>query len=148
MNFLHRPTITKRDALHWIPRITVAFILAQTLPFKFSGAPETIALFEELGMEPYGRYFIAIVELVAVITLLTPWYIVGAIISLSIISAANFLHFAKLGIEINNDGGALFWMSVIVLFNSIWIQYYWQKLRRKKRVYLDFSRSESNDMIL
>ena len=149
MNLLHRPILTKRDIiLNWIPRITVVFIIAQTLPFKFSGAPETVALFEQLGMEPHGRYFIAVVELIAVIALLTPWYIIGAVISLSIISAANFLHFAKLGIEIDNDGGTLFWLSVVVLLNSIWIQYYWHRLRKRKKVFFEYSDKDTIDMMI
>ena len=79
---------------------------------------------------------------------MSPWYIIGAIISLSIISAANFLHFAKLGIEIQGDGGALFWMSVIVLLNSIWIQYYWNKMRKQKKFRLDYRNEEASDLLI
>ncbi len=115
--------------LQFIPRVIVAFILAQTLFFKFTAAEESIQIFATLGMEPWGRIGIGVIELVAVLLLLSRYYIVGAIISLSVISAANFLHFAKLGIEINNDGGALFAMSVVVIFLSVWLVYYWNRLR-------------------
>jgi hypothetical protein len=39
----------------WIAQIVVAGILLQTLYFKFSGAPESIYIFEKIGIEPCGR---------------------------------------------------------------------------------------------
>ena len=41
--------------LLWVPRLLAAFILGQTLFFKFTGAPESIHIFETLGAEPAGR---------------------------------------------------------------------------------------------
>ncbi|WP_370088047.1 DoxX family protein [Ekhidna sp.] len=118
-----------RDLVHIIPRLIVAIILAQTLPFKFSGAEESVWIFEQIGWEPWGRFLIASIETTATFFLLTNYYILGAIISLSIISAANFLHFTKLGFIVNDDGGALFIMSIIVIFCSLWIVVYWNMQR-------------------
>ena len=119
--------------VHLIPRVVVAFILAQTLFFKFTGAEESRELFAILGMEPWGRIGIGIIELISVIFLLSRFYIIGAIISLSIISTANFLHFTKLGIVVNDDGGALFTMSIIVIVMSLWLVYYWNSMRSKDK---------------
>ena len=122
-----------RDLLHIIPRLIVAIILAQTLPFKFSGAEESVWIFEQIGWEPNGRYLIATIEAVATLLLLTNFYIAGAIISLSIISAANFLHFTKLGFIVNDDGGTLFILSIIVIFCSLWIVLQWNMQRVEQK---------------
>ncbi|NQZ76122.1 MAG: DoxX family protein [Ekhidna sp.] len=123
-----------KDLLHIVPRLIVAIILAQTLPFKFGGAEESIWIFEQIGWEPWGRYLIASIETVATFLLLTNYYIFGAVISLSIISAANFLHFTKLGFIVNNDGGTLFILSIIVIFCSLWVVLYWNMERVEKKV--------------
>jgi hypothetical protein len=121
------------DLVHMIPRLIVAIILAQTLPFKFSGSEESIWIFTQLNMEPWGRYLIGSIELIATLLLITNYYIFGAIISLSIISAANFLHFTKLGFIVNDDGGMLFIMSIIVIFCSLWIILHWNMQKAEKR---------------
>lgn len=123
-----------KDLIHIIPRLIVAIILAQTLPFKFSGAEESVWIFQQIGWEPGGRYLIASIETIATILLLTNYYIFGAIISLSIISAANFLHFTKLGFIVNDDGGTLFILSIIVIFCSLWIVLYWNMQRVDQKV--------------
>ena len=134
--------------LHWIPRVIVAFILAQTLFFKFTGAQESVNIFSTLGMEPWGRIGIGILELITVVLLMTRFYLFGAIISLSVISAANFLHFAKLGIEVNDDGGALFVMSIVVIVLSLWIVYYWNLVRSKpKKIIIAPSQEQDIDLI-
>ncbi|MEQ9466733.1 MAG: DoxX family protein [Ekhidna sp.] len=117
------------DLVHIIPRLIVSIIFLQTLPFKFSGAPESVWIFQQIGWEAWGRYLIACIETTSTFFLLTNYYIIGAIISLSIISAANFLHFTKLGFIVNDDGGALFIMSIIVIFCSLWIILYWNMQR-------------------
>ena len=42
--------------LSWLLRLTAAFILLQTLFFKFTGAEESVYIFSTLGVEPWGRY--------------------------------------------------------------------------------------------
>ncbi|WP_420317420.1 DoxX family protein [Ekhidna sp.] len=137
-----------KDLAHIIPRLIVAIILAQTLPFKFSGAEESVWIFERIGWEPWGRYLIASIESVATIFLLTNYYIIGSIISLSIISAANFLHFTKLGFIVNDDGGSLFIMSIIVIFCSLWIVVHWNMQRvEKKTSNFEFKFDNDEDLI-
>ena len=53
----------------WIAQIVVAAILGQTLFFKFTGAPEAVALFEQLGAEPFGRFATGMLELLTVVLL-------------------------------------------------------------------------------
>ena len=99
----------------WALRIAVAFILLQTLFFKFTGAEESVAIFEQLGAEPWGRYLSGIGELITSVLLLiamTVW--AGAIMGLGLISGAILSHLFVLGIEFMNDGGTLFYMGVFV----------------------------------
>ena len=139
-------TLTKEDLIHWIPRALVVIIIGQTLPFKYLAAEESVQIFTALNMEPYGRIGIAIIETVSIIFLLSRYYILGAIISLSIISAANFLHFVKLGLVINDDGGLLFFLSLIVIVCSLWIVIFWNTLKKKKKkVKFNFSESQNEE---
>jgi len=117
-----------KNKLSWAARIIVAIILLQTLFFKFTGAPETIYIFEKMGMEPWGRIGSGIVELIAGILILIPnTKIYGAILSLGVISGAIISHFTKLGIEVQNDGGALFGMAVLVFVLSLGLVIYHKK---------------------
>ena len=101
-------------------KIIVAAILLQTLYFKFTGAAESIYIFETVGMEPWGRIGSGIVELVASILLLirrTAW--LGALLALGVICGALFFHLTTLGIDVQGDGGFLFILACIVFVSSI-----------------------------
>ena len=99
----------------WSCQVIAAVILLQTLFFKFTGAPESVYIFETVGMEPWGRYGSGVAELVAAILLLVPRLSgVGAVLGLGVISGAIFFHLTKLGIVVKDDGGALFVMALVV----------------------------------
>ena len=53
-------------------RIIVTIILIQTLRFKFTAHPDSVYIFEILGLEPFGRIGIGILQLIAGILLLIP----------------------------------------------------------------------------
>ncbi len=147
MNIFTNQSLTKADVIHWIPRIVVVIIIGQTLPFKYMAAEESVQIFTRLNMEPYGRIGIAIIETAAIILLMSRYYIMGAIMSLSLISAANFLHFAKLGLVINDDGGLLFFLSIIVIVCSLWIVIYWNTIKKKKKqVKFNFPETDEDDI--
>ena len=100
-------------------KVIVAAILLQTLYFKFTGAPESIYIFETVGMEPWGRIGSGIVELIASVLILIPattW--LGALLALGTISGAIFFHLTKLGIEVQGDGGFLFILACVVFVAS------------------------------
>jgi len=104
-----------RAMLSWALRLFAAIILAQTLYFKFSGAEESRYIFSTIGMEPWGRYLVGFSELVAVILLLLPrtaW--LGGLLGLGVIAGALFFHLTILGIEVQGDGGALFYLALAV----------------------------------
>src|SRR5436190_5664268 len=103
----------------WILRILAALILLQTLYFKFSASPESIYIFSKLGMEPWGRISIGILELIAGILILVPVTTpFGALLAIALMSGAIFFHLTKLGISVQNDGGQLFIYAVLVLVSS------------------------------
>ncbi|MDY7394342.1 DoxX family protein [Aureibaculum sp. 2210JD6-5] len=106
--------------IYFVLRLLVALILVQTLYFKFTAHPDSIHIFSTLGLEPYGRIGIGILELIAAILILVPKTVwMGALLSLGIISGAIFSHLTKLGIEVNGDGGKVFYMALVVFILSI-----------------------------
>jgi len=104
-----------------IIRLVVAIILLQTLYYKFSAHPDSVYIFEKAGLGAPGRIGSGIAELIAAILILIPRTIwLGALLSLGIISGAIMTHLTKLGIEVNGDGGTLFFMAIIVfIFSAI-----------------------------
>jgi uncharacterized membrane protein YphA (DoxX/SURF4 family) len=112
----------KKQIIIRIVAIVIAVILVQTLYFKFTAAPESVYIFKTVGLEPYGRIGIGVLELIAALLLLVKrTTIYGAILSVGLISGAIFLHLTKLGIEVMNDGGLLFYLALIVFVLSLFI---------------------------
>ena len=98
-----------KNSLIWSLRILAAFILLQTLFFKFTAAEESVYIFSTLGLEPWGRITSGVVELIAGILLLFPkTTIYGAIISIGVMLGAIVSHLTVLGIEVMGDHGQLF----------------------------------------
>lgn len=109
----HRP---RPPLAVWIAQLVAAGILGQTLFFKFSGAPESVWIFQTLGAEPWGRLGSGAVEALAVVLLLTPRGAVwGALLGLGTMLGAVASHLAFLGIEVQGDGGLLFALANVVL---------------------------------
>ena len=105
-------------------RLIVAAILIQTLRFKFTAHPDSVYIFQTVGLEPYGRIAIGVLELIAGILLLIPKTIwLGATLTIGVIGGAIFMHLTKLGIEINNDSGILFITAVVTFIISVIILY-------------------------
>lgn len=100
-------------------RIIAAAILLQTLFFKFTGAEESVYIFSTLGVEPFGRWFAGVSELVASVMLLAPQtYVLGALAAIGIMVGAIASHLLILGIVVQNDGGFLFALACAVLVAS------------------------------
>jgi hypothetical protein len=112
-------------AASWVAQLGVAAILAQTLYFKFTYAPETQLIFADRGGRPAATA-VGIVELVCVALLLIPrTAAVGAVLSLLVIGGALFTHLTSLGITVTDpatgesDGGLLFGLAVAVAVGSL-----------------------------
>ncbi|MEQ8583182.1 MAG: DoxX family protein [Marinoscillum sp.] len=104
----------------WLLSILAAFLLLQTLFYKFSGSDESVYIFTQVGMEPWGRYASGIVELLAGVLLLSQKYrAYGAILGLGVISGALFFHLTSLGIEVLGDDGRLFYYALTVFISCL-----------------------------
>ncbi|HEX9799153.1 MAG TPA: DoxX family protein [Thermoanaerobaculia bacterium] len=117
---------TRARRASWVAQVAVAAILGQTLFFKFTGAPESIYIFEKLGLEPWGRIGSGMAELLAAVLLLVPATpALGAIVALGVISGAIASHLGPLGIEVQGDGGLLFGLALAVFAGSalvVWLR--------------------------
>jgi hypothetical protein len=118
-----------KNILYWAVRIVAAVIMLQTLYFKFTGAEESKYIFTRVGMEPWGRIGIGVLELIASALILissTVW--LGAALALGLMGGAIIMHLTILGIEIQGDGGRLFSYAVIVAACSL-LMLIWNKER-------------------
>jgi len=115
-----------QKTVSWIAQLVVAVILAQTLFFKFTAAPESVYIFSKLGLEPWGRIGSGLAELVAAILLVVPATpAIGALIALGVITGAIASHLGPLGIEVQGDGGLLFGLACTVFVGSalvLWLR--------------------------
>jgi hypothetical protein len=101
--------------LYWTSRFTAAGILLQTLFFKFTAAEESVYIFTTVGMEPWGRIGVGIMELIAAVLLLfntTAW--LGSGLALGLMLGAISMHLTILGISVQHDGGYLFFLALTV----------------------------------
>ncbi len=128
-----------KKTIPYILTFYIAFVFIQSLFFKFTGSPETDLCFQTLDQWFYGltgfenvflvpgifnAYVIGSAELVASVLLLAGLFTsykilspIGALLSLGVISGAIFFHlFTPLGIEVQGDGGTLFFMAL-----GIWV---------------------------
>lgn len=101
--------------LDWILRLTAAVILAQTLWFKFTAAPESVYIFDKVGLGAPGRIGSGIAELIAAILVVIPrtaW--LGSALALGVMGGAIMSHLTVLGIVVLNDHGELFGLALTV----------------------------------
>lgn len=111
------------NILSWILRVTAAVILLQTLYFKFTAHPESVALFTKLGVEPWGRIGTGVLELITGILLLLPAAaFTGGFLGMGLMIGAIASHLFVIGIASNGDGGQLFTLAIVVLLCCIVIQ--------------------------
>jgi hypothetical protein len=120
----------------WAAQAIVALILAQTLFFKFTYAPETQVIFGERGGRPVAT-LVGIAELACVVLLLIPrTAALGAGLSLLVIGGAIFTHLTSLGVSIpvapgsnEKDGGLLFGLALLVAGGSaVVLTFRWKEL--------------------
>jgi len=87
-------------------------ILGMAGVFKWTSAPESIRLFEQLGAEPWGRYLMGTAELVTTLLLLVPrtaaW---GGLAAMGLMTGAIAVHLFRIGIVYQGDA-SLFMMAV------------------------------------
>jgi len=109
----------------WIVKVIIAVILLQTLFFKFTAHPDSVLLFSELGIEPWGRILLGIIELFVAVGILIPstafFASMGAVI---LMVGAIFSHLFFIGVVFNDDGGGLFILAVVTFILSLIVAYF------------------------
>src|SRR5258706_10406720 len=99
----------------WLLRLAAAAIMLQTLYFKFTGHEQSVRLFTEIGLEPWGRIGTGIFELIASILILYPRTTsIGALMGVGLMSGAIYFHLTKLGI--NFDGDPVLFIYAVIVF--------------------------------
>lgn len=106
-------------------RVVAAFIMIQTLWFKFSGAEESVYIFSQVGMEPWGRYGVGIGELLASLFILYPRTVwIGGLVAMGLMAGAIVMHLTKLGVVVFDDGGQLFIYACSVFACGAFVLYH------------------------
>ena len=115
----------------WALRLLAALIMLQTLYFKFTGHEQSVKLFTQLGMEPWGRIAVGIMELIAATLILIPATTgLGAALGVGLMSGAIFFHLTSLGIVF--DGDAWLFIYAVTCFTccAILLAIYRQQVLR------------------
>lgn len=94
--------------LTWACQLAAAGLLGMAATPKFVSAEASVRLFTSLGMEPGGRYVVAVLEAAATLLLLTENFAaIGAVIGTSVMVGAGIAHATKLGF--GSAAEALYW---------------------------------------
>ena len=114
-------------------RITVAIIYIQTLYFKFTAHPDSVYIFTKMGVEPFGRISLGVIELIISICILIPKTKYAAIVmSIVIVLGALMSHIFILGIIVNGDNGLLFSLACLIfLLSIILFIYHYEEIKLK-----------------
>jgi hypothetical protein len=89
--------------------------MMQTLYFKFTGAEESVFIFTTIGMEPWGRIGVGVLEFIASILILIPATVwAGSLLAFGLMAGALGMHLTILGVEVKGDGGLLFIYALMV----------------------------------
>jgi len=99
----------------WIPRIAAAAVMAFVAYLKLTGNPADIALFTQLGMEPYGRVATGLLEGTCALALMSPYEGVGGVVTSGVMTGAIIAHATRLGLEVNGDGGKHVMLLALVM---------------------------------
>lgn len=106
----------------WLLRLAVAALLLMAVVPKFTSAPDSVAVFTQLGMGPPGRYLIGSLELIAALLILlpltSPW---GAILAWGLMTGAIIAHSSQLGwagdmLPLGAMAAGIWLASAVVLF--------------------------------
>lgn len=139
-----------RAIVSWPIVVWTCYIFLASLPYKFTGHPETQHIFGTIGQwlggflgesagtlfTQYGAYVIGGFELLVAFVLLLPivlwvlskltrsffgitrrrFHMIGGLMASAVMSGAVFFHLVSpLGIEVNDDGGSLFYAAASIL---------------------------------
>lgn len=112
--------------------------MGQSLYFKFTAHPESVAIFSDINMEPNGRILIGVIELIACLLMLRPASAhYGALLGACTMGGAIVGHFTQIGWH--GERGQLGLMAVLVLVCCVVVLY----IRRRSLPLLKTALEES-----
>lgn len=111
----------KHSVLIFAAQGIAALVLLAAAALKFAENPTSVAVFEELGMEPGGRVVIAVVELLAGMLLISPLAAIGSVLAVCVMFGAIIAHLTQLGVVVAHDGGMAFGALMLVLLCSSYV---------------------------
>jgi hypothetical protein len=77
-----------------------------------------------VGVEPWGRIASGVFELIAAVLILMPvTQVLGALLAAGIMFGAIASHLLILGLVVQNDGGLLFGLALVVFCCSLFVVY-------------------------
>jgi len=100
--------------ISWIAQIAAIVIMGQSLYFKFTAHPDSVAIFTDINMEPFGRILIGVIELIACLLLIrnsSAQY--GALLGFGTMGGAIVGHSTQIGWD--GARGELGMLAVLVL---------------------------------
>ncbi|MBK67801.1 MAG: hypothetical protein CMP22_06690 [Rickettsiales bacterium] len=135
-------TLNKKQIATYSMSAFICFVFIQSLFFKFTDAPETQHIFgilnawafEEFGFKDLfigsGIFsakvigtFELITSIILILGLITKFKVatpIGGLMAIGVMSGAIFFHlFTPLGIEVQGDGGTLFFMACLIWVFSL-----------------------------
>lgn len=106
------------------PYIVIAVILLQTLFYKFTAHPESVALFTQVNLfglgEAFGRIFVGVLEfLVSIGIFISKTRKISLIGVIGLMFGAVYFHITKIGFAANNL--PLFISGLVVLFTAVYL---------------------------
>ncbi len=102
--------------ISWILQLVIIAVLIPSAYMKLTGAPDSVSIFTQLGMEPYGRYIIGFLEASACLLLVTPNSAAhGSLLTICIMLGAALAHLTKIGF----NSSSCFSCLVILIISAI-----------------------------
>ena len=131
--------ISKKSLIiSWIAQIVAIFIMGQSLYYKFTAHPDSVAIFTDINMEPFGRILIGVIELIACLLLIrnstAPW---GALLGFGTMAGAVVGHSTQIGWD--GARGQLGMLAVLVLIACSLVLY----IRRMQLPFISHALTES-----
>ena len=102
-----------------IGQLVAAAVIAWAGVTKLLATPGNVFIFQELGMEPFGRHLVGVIEIGAGLLLLTRGFAaLGALLTVGIMFGAIIAHVTFLGVDVQGDGGTHTLLLVAVLLSA------------------------------
>jgi len=105
----------------WLCALTAASVMGSAGVGKILSTEGNVFIFSQLGMEPFGRYLVGLIEITAALLLLHPAYsAMGALLTIGTMCGAIIAHATYLGFNVQGDGGMhIMLLSTVVLSAGI-----------------------------